>query len=248
MGKVVTIDGAVYIAEEITFHTPAEHTINGERFELEMQVIHYGRSKGDIAKQLVLSVLFKRTPGVSNKFMESIDFFNLPNPTDTFRDLNQGIFIPYVFFDADNEDVPFMKPFSFFTYEGSLSFPPCTERTIVYVTSHPIPLSSTIIDLFKEALNAPDIQGETMVVTAGTRDNNRETQPQNGRPIFFYDHMKYCGVDLKPQTKLPSKGHFEKHKKEITDYFYVSGNKPSGLSGSFVVSQSEAMTGKKKQK
>jgi len=244
MGKVVTIDGAVYIAEEITFHTPAEHTINGERFDLEMQVIHYGRSKGDIAKQLILSILFKRTPGVSNKFMESIDFFNLPNPTDTFRDLNQGIFVPYVFFDAENEDIPFLKPFSFFTYEGSLTFPPCTERTIVYVTSNPIPLSSTIIDLFRESLNAPDVMGESMVVTSGARENDREIQPQNSRPIFFYDHMKYCGVELKPQKKLQTKGHYEKRTKEITDYFYVTGSQPSGLSGSFVVSESEAI-GKK---
>jgi len=241
MGKVVTIDGAVYIAEEITFHTPAEHSINGEKFDMEMQVIHYGRSKGDIAKQLVLSVLFKRTPGVSNKFMESIDFFSLPNPLDSFRDINLGIYIPYVFIDADNDDIPFLRPFSFYTYEGSLSFPPCTERTIVYVTSSPIPLSSTIIELFKEALQPPDLIGETaIVVTSSVHENNRETQPQNGRPIFYYDHMKYCGVDLKPQKKQ-EKGHYEKTTKEITDYFYVSGSHPSGLSGAFVVSKDEAL-------
>jgi len=240
MGKIVTIDGAVYIAEEITFHTPAEHTINGEKYDLEMQVIHYGRSQGDIAKQVVLSFLFKRTPGVSNKFMESIDFFNLPNPLDTFRDITQSLFIPFVFYDADNDDIPFLRPFSFFTYSGSLSFPPCTERTIVYVTASPIPLSSTAIDLFREALKVPDIQGETVIVTDSVQENNREVQSQNGRPIFYYDHMKYCGSDFKPNKKSKERGHYEKHTKELTDYFYVTGDQASGLPGALLVSEGEA--------
>jgi carbonic anhydrase len=241
MGKIVTIDGAVYIAEEISFHTPAEHTINGEKFDLEMQVIHYGRSQGDIAKQVILSILFKRTPGVSNKFMETIDFFNLPNPTDTFRDITQSLYIPFVFYDADNDDIPFLRPFSFFTYSGSLSFPPCTERTIVYVNSSPIPLSSTVIDLFREALKVPDLQSETSVIVtdSSAKENSREIQNQNGRPIFYYNHMKYCGVDLKPQ-KPKEKGHYEKHTKEVTDYFYVTGDQPSGLPGALLVSEGEA--------
>ena len=50
MGKIVTLDGAIYVAEEIVFHTPSEHTIQGKRFPLEVQIIHYGQSKGDIAK------------------------------------------------------------------------------------------------------------------------------------------------------------------------------------------------------
>jgi carbonic anhydrase len=240
MGKIVTIDGAVYIAEEISFHTPAEHTINGQTFDLEMQIIHYGRSQGDIAKQVILSILFKRTPGVSNKFMETIDFFNLPNPLDTFRDITQSIFVPYVFYDADNDDIPFLRPFSFFTYSGSLSFPPCTERTIVYITSKPIALSSTVIDLFREALKVPDLQGDNVIVTDAVQENNREVQNQNGRPIFYYDHMKYCGVDMKPQQKPKERGHYEKRTKEVTDYFYVTGDQTSGLPGALLVSEGEA--------
>ena len=240
MGKIVTIDGAVYLAEEITFHTPAEHTINGEKYDLEMQVIHYGRSQGDIAKQVVLSFLFKRTPGASNKFMESIDFFNLPNPLDTFTDLKHSLFIPNVFYEAENDDIPFLRPFSFFTYSGSLSFPPCTERTIVYVTSNPIPLSSTAIDLFREALKVPDLQSDTIVVSDSVRENNREVQPQNGRPVFYFDHMKYCGLDLQSAKKPKESGHYEKHTKDVTHYFYVIGDKPSGLPGALLVSEGEA--------
>ncbi len=79
-GKLVTLDGAVYFAEEIIFHTPAQHTINGKTYPMEMEIIHYGKSKGDIAKQVVLSFIFKSKPGIYNKFIDDVDFFNLPSP------------------------------------------------------------------------------------------------------------------------------------------------------------------------
>jgi len=74
-GRVVTLDGSVYVAEEIVFHTPSEHTINGKTYDLEMQIIHSGQTVGDIAKHVVLSFLFEKKPGVYNKFIDDVDFF-----------------------------------------------------------------------------------------------------------------------------------------------------------------------------
>ena len=81
------MDGGVYYAEEIVFHTPSEHTIKGKKYDMEMQVIHYGQSQGDIAKQIVLSFLFEKTPGRYNQFIEDLNVFDLPNPTSPVRDL-----------------------------------------------------------------------------------------------------------------------------------------------------------------
>jgi hypothetical protein len=73
--------------------------------------------------------------------------------------------------------------------------------------------------------------------------SNRKVQPLNGRSVFFYDHVKYCGPDrLKKQPK--KKGHYEKIVKKQVDYFFVNGMNPSGLPGSFVVTPKEAL-GKK---
>ncbi len=189
LGKVVAADGGVFHGEEIVFHTPSEHTINGKQFDLEVQVIHYGKSKGDIAKQVVLSFLFYVKPGVFNKFFEKLDYYNLPNEIDDFRDLKERLYIPEIFYNTQEADVNYMKDFSFFSYEGSLTFPPCTERTTYFVAATPMPISSTIIGLFREALRKPDFVGKDGKINKSNEQpklNNRKVQPINGRKVVYY--------------------------------------------------------------
>jgi len=188
LGKVVAADGGVFHGEEIVFHTPAEHTIDGKKYDLEVQVIHYGKSKGDIAKQVVLSFLFYEKPGAFNKFFEKLDYFNLPNEIDDFRDLKEKLFIPEIFYSAQENDVNYMKDFSWYTYEGSLTFPPCTQRTTYFVAEKPLPISSTVIGLLKEALKKPDYIANGKIVKSNEKVklNNRKVQPLNGRKVFYY--------------------------------------------------------------
>lgn len=103
LGKTVTMDGGVFHAQKISFHTPSQHRINGELFPMEMQVLHVGKTVGDTAKHLILSFLFKKKPGVYNKFIDSLDFFNLPNPLDKFRDLEKDLYLPNVFYQTNEE-------------------------------------------------------------------------------------------------------------------------------------------------
>ena len=253
MGKVTTLDGGIYIAEEIVFHSPSEHTINGEQYDMEMQVIHTGKSKGSIGKQVVLSILFKNKPGVHNKFIDKLDFFNLPNKIDKYREIKQNLFIPHVFLESDTEDSFTINSFSFFTYQGSISSPPCSERTIVYVATSPAPIGFTALAMFQEAIKNRDFNpdGDIEVSSLGGASNNRETQVLNGRAIFYYDHLKYSGpTDLiaKAKRKINKKkgkrskisGHYEKHILSSEHYFYVDSESPSGLPGAYVVSENEA--------
>jgi len=240
-GRVVTIDGSVYKAEEIVIHTPSEHTIDGDIYAVELQVIHYGQSKGDIAKQIILSFLFESVPGEYNKFFDRIDFFDLPNVTNNVKNLYNEIFIPEIFYTTDeNEEINHLKKFSFYTYQGSLTFPPCTENTIVYVVSKPIPLSSTTIKLLHEAIRIPEIKDEkeNIIVSDQLPENNRNVQNRNGRPVFHFDHEKYCGPN--PPKKKVEKGHYEKVKVTKDAYVYLNDNKPSGFPGAYVVSDKEA--------
>jgi len=174
--------------------------------------------------------------------LTTLIFFNLPNPTMRERDIINSLYIPKIFYSADNDDLPMMKPFSFYTYQGSLSAPPCTERTIVYVASKPIPLGTTALTLFKESARIPDMMDSSgnIIVNTNAPANSRATQNANGRKVFFYDHVKFCGPDTPPRPKPKQPGHMEKIVKKHTEYFYVPSQQPSGLPGAFVVSESEA--------
>ncbi len=241
-GKLITMDGAVYHAQEISIHTPSEHTIDGKKYDMEIQIVHFGQTKGDIAKQVVVSFLFEGRPGVYNKFIDDLDFFNLPNPINKEVDLTHNIYIPKIFYSAEDQEMPTWKPFSFYTYQGSITSPPCTERTIMYVASKPLPISTTALQLFREALRVPDVingKGD-VIVSDWIPNNSRQTQPLNGRPVFHYDHEKNCGPDPVKHKPQP-KGHYEKVLKSATNYFYVNDIHPSGLPGAFVVSDKEAL-------
>ena len=245
-GRLVTLDGAIYYAEEIVFHTPAEHTINGKRHEMEMQIIHYGQTKGDTAKQVVLSFLFEKNAGTYNKFIDDLDFFNLPNPMEKEKELKANLHINKLFYNSNENEYPFWKPFSFYTYRGSISQPPCAEKTIVYVASETLKIGSTALELFREAIRMPDMQNTVtgdIIVSNFPAENYRKNQELFGRSVFHYNHVKYCGPDP-VKKRIKPKGHYEKVIKRLSNYFFVNGENPSGVPGAFLVSNKEA-TGKK---
>lgn len=261
LGKAITCNGNQYIAEEINVHTPSEHTKEGRRFDMEIQFVFYGVSKGDIAKQVVLSFLFEKKAGYYNRFIDDLDFYTLPNPVETEKFILNDLFIPKIFYsvsgdtNTENEFVT-MKPFSFYTYEGSLTQPPCSESTIHYVASEPLPIGSVVLDLAMEALRMPDMKRDdslgqsTVVRDTSFIENYRNVQHINHRQVFYYDHKKYQS----PSLELPSSGnngkesHYERVHRNVFYHIFVPGSHPSGIPGSFLESKDDAYGIKKDQK
>ena len=190
----------------------------------------------------VLSFVFEKTPGVYNKFIDDLDFFNLPNPTSDKVDIIHDLYIGKIFQNSDEKkEHAVFKPFSFYNYQGSLTSPPCSEDTVMYVASKPIPLSTTVLHLFSEAQRVPDMQDSqgNVHVSEDLPITNRKIQPINGRPVFHFDHTILCGPD---KIKKPEHlGHFEKVKTVAEKYFYVSGTKLSGVPNAFLISKDEAL-------
>jgi len=187
----------------------------------------------------------KKKPGVYNKFIDDIDFFNLPNQIRNTRNLENNIYIPKVFYNSESEDVAIMKDFSFYTYQGSLTAPPCTERTIMYVAAKPIPLGTTAIQLFQESLRMPDLMSTKgdLVISTATPYNSRGLQKRNGRQVYYYDAKEECANPAPDKGKRRRFGHYEKVPKTLSQYYWVSNGNPSGMPGSFVVSKQEAKFG-----
>jgi carbonic anhydrase len=79
MGTIKDLDGTLYWAKEIQIHTPAEHTISGEKYDVEVQIIHESMA-GTFRNQAVLSILFEEIPGAKNTAIQEWNLVNLPNP------------------------------------------------------------------------------------------------------------------------------------------------------------------------
>ncbi len=122
-----------------------------------------------------------------------------------------------------------MKSFSFYSYEGSLTTPPCTERTTHIVVADPIPLSSTVIALFEEALKKPEeVEFDSLIENSEIIENNREIQSINDREIYVYDHWKFGADDVKSEKKKDD-GHYEKRLIDVDDYIFINSEKPSAV-------------------
>lgn len=88
-GSITDLDGTTYDSYEIQIHTPAEHTMNGKYYDMEIQVIH--ESTGGIMKNLaVLSFIYENTPGETVAEINNWNLLNLPTP---------GVGRPYSFVD-----------------------------------------------------------------------------------------------------------------------------------------------------
>lgn len=243
-GKIVTLDGAGYYCNQIDFHTPSEHKINNKSFDMEMKVICYAKTEGDFGKMLTLSFMFKKQPGAYNKFLDRLDYLNLPNPEEKFQQLKEEMFIPNIFMDEDISGNGDMIPFSFFNYQGSTTQPPCNEKTIVMVASEPLYASHTTLDLFREALSVSDKTDAhgRILESPKNLENRREVQPLKGRPVFHYDKSSECPVykNTNGNDHHQKEGHYEKRTTKMFNYFHVNSDKPSGLPNAFVVTNAEA--------
>lgn len=150
-GSSITVDGVNYPLLQFHFHTGSEHTVGGNRFPMECHLVHKNESSGDIA---VVSVLFEE--GSENAFLANFSS-DLPASKDA------------EYTDAATVNIEDLLPTdgAYYTYQGSLTTPPCSEVVTWLVMRTAAQASSAQIDNFHNILG----------------DNYRPAQPLNGRSI-----------------------------------------------------------------
>ena len=243
-GTLTGVDLAEFEAYEIRFHTPAEHKIDGQRMDLEVQIFHRPLTEGDFAKKAVLSILFKKTYGSFNNFFDNIDLVNLPDKYIKEVTVENSIDIDDIFMDQ-----PGVTPdhFSYYYYQGSMSAPPCDEQVSWYVVSEPLPLGSTTIDMFRDTINVklkresnrPDVQLLLDANIPTLLGNYRKIQDLNDRNVYYFDRQQQCGwEDIK--KVIEPQGHYEKIEQKMFKYFKVNDENPSGIPNAVVVTEQEA--------
>ena len=121
-GGALTIGDELFTLLRVEFHLPSEHTLEGRRFDGEMQFVHADADGG------IAVIAFPLTTGEENDFIE---------------DVLEAASEPPESWDTIEIDVEEAEPAvgEYYAYEGSLTTPLCTEGVRWYVMRTPATLS-----------------------------------------------------------------------------------------------------------
>lgn len=154
-GSYIVYNEKEYELLQFHFHQSSEHTVNGEQYPMELHLVHRDPDSGQLA---VVGVLIEE--GDASNEMFALIFDNLPAEEG---EPNEETELVINAFDLLPENTD-----SFFTYEGSLTTPPCSQVVRWLVLTTPVTLSADQIAAFGSIYN----------------NNFRPVQPLNARDLF----------------------------------------------------------------
>ncbi len=147
----ISVGGERYDLVQFHFHRPSEELIKGKRYPLVVHLVHKNE-KGELA---VVAVLVRR--GKENAVLKQV-LATMP-PNGTGESAVKGATVDPTGF------LPLTR--GYYSYEGSLTIPPCSEHVRWLVLKTP----------------AQATQGSILLFATRYPDNARPTQPSNGRKI-----------------------------------------------------------------
>lgn len=127
----IILGGTIYKLSQLHFHTPSEHQLNGESFDMEIHLVH----KSDDGDHAVVGIMIKK--GQVNKVLSTI-WDNLPKRENGIT-LKTTIDLTSIF--PEDKD--------YFKYNGSLTTPLCTEGVKWVLLKEPSEMSKEQIDAFR---------------------------------------------------------------------------------------------------
>jgi carbonic anhydrase len=129
----LTVGDKSYALLQFHFHAPSEHTVDGERFPMEMHFVH----QADDGALAVVGVLINE--GAENPGLMPL-WAHLPKGpgAETTVEISAG-FAEHLFPEAGS---------GFYHYDGSLTTPPCSEGVKWYVRKTPTQFSKDQIAEF----------------------------------------------------------------------------------------------------
>jgi len=151
-GSYIVIGEKRYELRQFHFHHPSEEHINGEAYDMVVHLVH-----ADEGSHLaVIAVLLKK--GNANTAIQKL-WDNLPR-TEGKEESVQGVEVNAAFL------LP--KTLGYYTFEGSLTTPPCSESVTWYVLKSPVEVSAVELAAFSKLY----------------AHNSRPVQPLNGRVVL----------------------------------------------------------------
>jgi len=147
----ITVGKDHYDLVQFHFHRPSEEKIRGQRYALVVHLVH----KSAEGKLAVVAVLFSR--GKGNPVLKQV-LENLPSPGQKEKA------VPGAMLNLA-QLLPLAR--GYYTFDGSLTIPPCSEGVRWFV--------------LKRVMQAKS--GEILLFASRYPDNARPTQPTHGRQV-----------------------------------------------------------------
>ena len=122
-GGTLSDEGHLYKLKEIRIHTPAEHEVIGQLYPAELHLIHHDAN----GKILILAVFMDFAPEGNTALQAIVD--KAPHKAQSVVPLTLN----------PNDLLP--KKRGYYSYSGSLSWPPCSEGVEWRVLKEPTALS-----------------------------------------------------------------------------------------------------------
>ena len=164
--QTLTIADDEYRLVQYHFHAPSEHTLAGRSYDLEAHLVH----ENDAGEKAVVSVLLDEGAPPS-PLVESV-LRNAPEEAGEEAEVDEE-WSPIALLGVEGSSTVVAR---YSTYRGSLTTPACDEGVRWIVLEDTLRVSRTATDRFHELISGfPEYDGY--------ENNNRPTQPLNGRMI-----------------------------------------------------------------
>ncbi len=138
-GSAMMSGGKTFNLVQVHFHTPSEHTVDGEHYPLTAHFVH----ASDAGELAVLGVMFEE--GAANAELQKLIDAAPPAHTETM-DFDAAGFNPAAMLPGDAEDI------AVYRYMGSLTTPPCSEGVNWHVIPAPVSASAEQIAAMETAM------------------------------------------------------------------------------------------------
>jgi carbonic anhydrase len=160
----LSLPNGEYIAKQINFHFPAEHSVEGSLMAGEIQIIHQREGATGVDDIAVVSILLDE----GNATLESFLFFGTLGFGATLPQVGEQLMLPNTTTLSLSEVFQAQLASGFVHYTGSLTAPPCSEGVHWFIMKKPFAVGKAMIQNWKEVM---------------TLDNNRPVQKLNGREV-----------------------------------------------------------------
>lgn len=147
LGDSIWYKNEVFNLKQLHFHESSEHTVDGIRYPIEIHLVHTNKT----GKFTVLSILGKE--GKEHANFEFLEFF-LPIKNGETKTIGKPFDLKLIFPSNINE---------YYSYEGSLTTPPCSETVNWIVFKQPIVLSLNQVLKLKKNMPLNNYRNEQLI-------------------------------------------------------------------------------------